>query len=122
MRPSDKEIQTLLANVSTGASTAGSRGNPGVARAARGFFAHLQFGRITTNDERQFNAALDVATADLVASLPKEAHHWGIARKCVNVFLRNAFHNRFVFEPFIPCEPYGREPKKGQAGAGLLEM
>lgn len=76
-------------------------GNAGVVVAARTFLAAVDlrtFG--TADDERKFLAALDLTTNDLVAALPRGCRHWGLARKGLNIFLRECLYTVYLREKF----------------------
>ncbi|MBC7854430.1 MAG: hypothetical protein IAF94_13435 [Pirellulaceae bacterium] len=47
-----------------------------------------------------FQAELDKATADLKMAFPKKAQSWGLARKCLNIFLRDCYYCFYLHEPF----------------------
>jgi len=43
-----------------------------------------------------FRRALDLATRRVAKSLPQPAQSWGLARKCLNIYLRDCFYSRFL--------------------------
>lgn len=93
------DIQRYIANVSIGASTV--RGNPkGTAAAARKHLLEIKLSRIPVKDEKRFKAWLNKETLSLKSALPKEAKHWGSARKYLNIFLRNVVYNRFLYDAY----------------------
>jgi hypothetical protein len=51
------------------------------------------FGQST---KEQFAERLDAATAELRDSLPRGARHWGLARKVVNIFLRDCLYTTYL--------------------------
>jgi hypothetical protein len=55
-----------------------------------------------------FSRNLDAATAALRDSLPREARHWGLARKVLNIFLRDCLYATYLDEAFglRKSEPY----------------
>lgn len=84
-------IQSRAARIAVGASAARGRGNGGVVDASRQFFSLLdlsQFGGAPAD----FDTMLDGATNDLLATLPSTARHWGLARKLLNIFLRDCLY------------------------------
>lgn len=89
-------IQRMLARASIGASTVRSQGAPGVAVAVRGFLAELQLKPFSTANIAVFSRTLDQQTQRLEEVLPRAARSWGLARKCLNIFLREAFYNAFL--------------------------
>jgi hypothetical protein len=92
MLPLISAIQRHVAVASTGPSTVRGQG-PGVSVAAREFLAVLPLRSFSAATEAYFRSSLDEATNDLVNSLPASARSWGLARKCLNIFLRNSFYN-----------------------------
>lgn len=47
-----------------------------------------------------FYRRLDLATEHLKGSLPVSAQRWGISRKALNIFLRNAFYNGYLNQEY----------------------
>src|SRR5262249_52739522 len=81
-----------------GATTVRGRGNAGVVRAARAFLRTVDLNEFGTRRAATFASALDGATDELRASLPKTARHWGIARKVINLFIRDCLYNKYLNE------------------------
>src|SRR5690606_13723978 len=74
-------------------------GSAGVVAAARAFMRDLdlaRFGRAGPD----FSAELDLATIELVGALPKKAASWGLARKLLNIFLRDSFYTTYLCAAF----------------------
>lgn len=44
--------------------------------------------------------ALDSATERLVAAFPPAARHWGLARKVLNIFLRDCLYTTYLSDAF----------------------
>jgi hypothetical protein len=86
------------------------KGNTGVAKAARGFLANLKLDTFSVANEKDFACRLDEVTDSLASSFPVGAQHWGLARKCINIFLRDAFYNRFLSRPIEHCEEWFEIP------------
>lgn len=84
-------IQSRAARVAVGASAVRGRGNSGTVTAARKFFAELDLATFGVTPGR-FHRVLDRETQRLLDSLPKQARHWGLARKLLNIFLRDCFY------------------------------
>jgi hypothetical protein len=91
-------IQRRAAVVAIGPSTVRGQLVPGVVNAAREFLDALGLNRFATADAQKFRAELDRATDEMRAALPKGARAWGLARKCLNIFLRDAFYNHYLRE------------------------
>jgi len=90
-----KMVQHRAARVAVTASATRGQGK-GVVDCARGFLAALTLGRFGTDDERGFVRQLDMATKDLHACLPKRAASWGLARKLLNIFLRDSLYTSYL--------------------------
>jgi hypothetical protein len=89
-------IRRMLARATVGPSTVRNQGAPGIAVAARSFLVELDLDPFSTSDPTAFAAELESQTLKLVAALPAKARSWGLARKCLNIFLREAFYNAFL--------------------------
>jgi hypothetical protein len=94
--PLVEAVQRRVAVVAIGPSAVRGKGNTGVASAAREFLASLSLASFAVTDCRAFREALKSATEQLQNSFPKEGGSWGLARKCVNLFLCDAFFNRYL--------------------------
>jgi hypothetical protein len=86
-----RAIQSRAARIAVGASTVRGRGNAGTVKAARDYFVDLDLAGFAVTP-KEFPQALDRHTHKLLASLPKPARHWGIARKLLNIFLRDCLY------------------------------
>jgi hypothetical protein len=89
-------IQSRVAKVSVGSSTVRGQGAPGILPVAREFLGKLQLQRFSTKSGVQFLNLLDQTTDKLEEILPRKARSWGLARKCVNLFLRDSFYNGYL--------------------------
>lgn len=89
-------FQSRAARISVGASTVRGRGNTGVVAASRSYLLRTDlklFGRVTKS---QFFEHLDASTIELRDSLPGGARHWGLARKVLNIFLRDCLYTTYL--------------------------
>lgn len=96
MLPLVSAIQKHVAVVAIGPSTVRGQGASGVVAAAQGYLASLALDEFGVREKAEFDRSLETATAKLVTSFPKQARSWGLARKCLNIFLRDAFYNAFL--------------------------
>lgn len=114
------------AQTSIGASTV--HGNPeGTAAGAREFLGNVglltKFGQC--GNESVFLDLLNKKTRNLQAKLPErpggEKSSWGLARKCLNIFLREAFYNRYLFEYYKleKLEPWLELPLDSHVARGI---
>lgn len=67
-------------------------GNAGVIKAGRPCLASLDLRPFGTSSRSRFAAALDEATDELRQAFPRRARHWGLARKGINIFLRECLY------------------------------
>lgn len=93
-------LQKWLAYVSVSSSAVRKQGAAGVVDAARDALQHVKLKRFSTKYPRTFARQLDTETDQLMLCLPKRAQSWGVARKVLNIFLRNALYNRYLNEHF----------------------
>lgn len=103
LRPSKTLIRAIRRRLArTTASASAVRGAPkGTAKAGRQFLQDLDLEQFGTRDRRLFRQLLDLETARLAAVLPGQPQRtWGVARKLINLFLRECAYNVYVRETF----------------------
>lgn len=93
-------IQHRAARVAAGASATRGQGGPGIAFKARQFFLHLNLMRFGTPSQRAFTRSLDTATKRLIVALPKRSATWGLARKLLNIFLRDSLYTTYLSQAY----------------------
>jgi len=93
-------VQNRVAVVAISPSAVRNAGASGVVTAATKFMASLDLRSYAISEEKAFRKALDEGTNQLKRALPKKAQHWGLARKCLNIFLRDAFYNGYLLNEF----------------------
>ena len=94
-------VQRRVVNLAIGPSVLRNQGAPDVIEKAREYLANLDLRRFSNLTAEAFSQTLEACTDELMSSFPDGARHWGTARKALNVFLEEAFYNRFL------CEEYG---------------
>ncbi len=94
------QIQHFVARASITASAVRSQGTSGVKDAATAYLARLQLSDFALSDAEQFRDALDRETEAIRQALPRDADSWGLARKCLNMFLRDAYYNADLRETY----------------------
>lgn len=122
-------IQSSAARGAVGASTVRGRGNSGTASAARAFLRTIDLKPFGLG-RAAFAAALDRSTDELRAALPRAARRWGLARKVLNIFLRNCLYNSYLNAHFgldraealfeLPLDSITALHVKRAAGRGAL--
>jgi hypothetical protein len=93
-------IQSRVARVAIGPSTVRGRGNAGVVLAAREFLRTLALEDFGTDAPDRFQQRLDQATEALRLVLPEGAQYWGIARKALNIFLRDSVYTVYLRDEY----------------------
>ena len=93
-------LRRRTASAAIGASTIRRMGPKGTAKRARTFLAGLNLHRFRVDSKREFARTLDRATGSFLTALPRKAKHWGLARKLLNIFLRDAAYNRYLSQRF----------------------
>lgn len=94
-------VQKRVANVCIGNSTLRNQDSPGVVKVARRFLTDLKLMELRDMTGEQFKEWLDRQTDILRSRFPEGAQdNWGAARKAINVFLEEAFYNRFLVEEY----------------------
>ncbi len=101
MHPDDllRAIQSRAARIAVGASTVRGRGHTGTVREARHHFSKMDL-RVFGVASSRFRAVLDRETLRLQSALPIAARRWGIARKLLNIFLRDCFYTGQLSEAY----------------------
>jgi hypothetical protein len=89
-------VRSRAARIAVGPSTVRGRGNKGTVAASRDYLRAMDLAPFGTADGRQFAAALDRETERLRLGLPPEAHHWGLARKVLNIYLRDCLYTAYL--------------------------
>lgn len=94
----ERVVQAHIARVAITPSAARGQGASGVVHAARVHLAQLDLSRFCRGGE--FPQLLDEETEALISVLPRAAQSWGLARKLVNIFLRDASYTVHLREPY----------------------
>ncbi len=123
-------IQSRVARVSVGASTVRGRGNSGVVAASRRYLRQLNLSKFGHPTKAEFAKNLDADTHALCNALPHGARHWGLARKVMNIFLRDCLYTTYIDAAFdlrkneayfeIPLDSITAVHLKRAAGRGKL--
>jgi len=89
-------VQYRAARIVTGGGTIRNQGAPGVVEAARRFLEKLDIEQFSLSDAALFEHRLNAATVRLRRCLPDKAQSWGIARKVLNIFLREVLYTSYL--------------------------
>jgi hypothetical protein len=93
-------IQSRTARIAVGPSTVRGLGVPGVVAAARTFLREMPLQPFATSRPKTFRKVLDAQTLALQNALPRHARHWGVARKVLNIFIRDAVYATHLREAY----------------------
>lgn len=93
-----EHIRRYVARYSVSASAARGQSAPGLVRRARAHLVSVPLRMFAVPTRRRFEAALDRETQRLQAALPPKGRSWGIARKLLNIYLRNAVYTSYLRE------------------------
>ena len=90
----------------------------GTLAAARRSLMKLSLRPLRTRNEKSFGKWLDKQTDEMAKEIP-----WGVARKCLNLFLRDAFYNRYLHDKYGLCalEPMLEVPLDSVVGRFLID-
>lgn len=91
-----RALQARAARGALGPSSMRGAGSKGVVGAGRAFLADVDLGRFGTSRRKRFFAVLDEDTDGLRRSFPRGARHWGLARKGLNIFLRECLYTVYL--------------------------
>jgi hypothetical protein len=121
-------IQSRAARIAVGPSAVRGRGHGGVSKAAREYLRAVRLSRFGTHKKHIFLRALDDGTEGLRLSLPKSAQKWGLARKIINIFLRDCAYTSYLADEYnlmraeyffeIPLDSITARALKKSAGRG----
>ena len=98
------QMQTYVAHTSVGASTVRGQKAPGLVAKLRELLAEVDLKKFGKTNDAKFGELLDIETAAIQRRMPPGTRHWGIARKVLNIFLRDSFYN-FYLRQFFSLEP-----------------
>jgi hypothetical protein len=123
-------IQARTARVAITASTARGRGSKGAVKTARRFLCRLPLAQFGLRRVSMFETRLNRTTMQLVSVLPRKARRWGLARKFLNIFLRDCFYTTYLARAYhldraehlfeLPLDSITARELRNAAGRGSL--
>ena len=125
----ERIVRSRAARIAVGPSTVRGRGNKGTVAAARAHLRDLDLRPFGTSSPKEFARAPNEATARLQRALPPSARHWGVARKVLNIFLRDCLYTTYLShfalskaEAFLelPLDSVTADQLKKAVGHGVL--
>lgn len=94
-----KAVQSHAARIACGSSATRGQG-AGVVLAGRQFLAQLNLAQFSVSEPLLFKQRLDKATKQLCTAFPPNGQSWGLARKVLNIFLRDALYTTYLADGF----------------------
>ena len=115
-------IQRVTAISAVGPSAVRNQGK-GVQLACHEFLGSLDLATIPRTGESSYGLWLDEQTEALLNSFPLRHRPWGTARKAVNLFMRDAFRDRFLASEFRldKLEPWLEIPLDKAVAKGIRD-
>jgi len=93
-------MQRRVVNGAIAGTTLRKQGAAGVVGAVREYLYEVDLSRFVHKTEKRFLDYLDSCTNELKRALPKNAQHWGTARKSLNLLLMLSFYNRYLCDTY----------------------
>jgi hypothetical protein len=90
-----RSIQNFIVN-SYGVGVVRKMGPKGYLDNIREFLKRIELADVSRLDPTQFPSVLDDLTEKLCRHMPRGAKYWGVARKCLNLFFRDALYNFYL--------------------------
>jgi hypothetical protein len=114
-------IQRRIAETSIAPSTLRGIGPEGTVEKARLYLRGIDLSDFRVRNKTTFIDVLDGQTLAMKSRLPKGGQYWGVARKSLNIFLREASYNRFLCDEYdlYRLEPWLEIPLDGRVAKGL---
>jgi hypothetical protein len=124
-----RAMQWRAARLAAGASATRHQGK-GAAKAAREYLCRLDLRQFAVSRPTVFQKRLNRATEKLASTLPPAARSWGLARKLMNIFLRDVFYTTYLSSHFhlekleslleIPLDSITADQLRADAGPRVL--
>src|ERR1700720_707512 len=95
-----KALQVRAARIAIGSSSMRGPGSQGTVEAGRHFLNTLPLAAFGTSESKAFRSALDAATLVLKHAFPQASRCWGLARKGLNIFLRDCLYTTYLRDAY----------------------
>jgi hypothetical protein len=121
-REFDRALQIRLARLAVGPSTVRGPGNKNALRKSRKFLRELDIRLFAARSQREFQRALDRETNRLRRRYVN--HNWGLARKVLNIFLRDCLYSRHICQRYrlLRVAKYFELPLDSKTGGELCKQ
>jgi hypothetical protein len=127
-----RAVRSRAARIAAASSAARGKGNAGAVKAARNYLRRMDLSAFGTDDATLFSVALNTRTGRLKRRLPLGARHWGLARKLLNIYLRDCLYCTYLNTEFhlaraealfeVPLDSFTAGGLKQEAGRGSLPV
>lgn len=116
-----KALQVRAARIAIGSSSMRGAGSRGAVEAGRHFLNTLPLADFGTSNSKDFRSALDAATLGLEHAFPNASRYWGLARKGLNIFLRDCLYTVYLRDAYSLhlAEPFFEVPLDSLSGRAL---
>jgi hypothetical protein len=91
-----RAVQRKVAITAIAPSALRGQRHPGLIQLVRDFLSSVPLKRFGVAGASRFEVRLDECTEELLSGWPRTVRHWGVARKAVNLFLRDSFYNVYL--------------------------
>jgi len=95
-----RAMQARATRASITSSSMRGAGSSGVVAAGQVFLCQVDLRAFGLAHVTRFRTQLDATTTAFVRALPKPARHWGLARKGLNIFLRECLYMVYLREHY----------------------
>jgi hypothetical protein len=123
-------LQARTARISVGASAGRNQGAPGLVHAARSYLARIDVDQFVVKGPQAYRQVLNRKTRHFMTRLPRGAANWGIARKLLNIFLRECLYTAYLTDRYpleriehyleLPLDSITSRELRKRAGRGHL--
>jgi hypothetical protein len=97
-------VHSRVARLAIGPSTVRGKKGKGVIPNSRRFLRSIRLQSFGVSDGAAFRRVLDRTTDRLARKLLKHSRQWGLARKVLNIFLRDCLYNFYLLTCFFTNE------------------
>lgn len=94
-----REQRQRAARLAVPPSATRNQGGPGIVEASRDFLSGLDTAPFSKGDCEGVRRALGEATNELESALREKGRRWGLARKLLDIFLRDALYRAILRRP-----------------------
>lgn len=96
----------------------------GVLKAAQTYLGTMDLSKVPKSKDAMYNRWLDGHTKAMLRTLPVKNKPWGTARKALNLFMRDALYNQYLYHHYRlgKAEPWLEVPLDRAVAKGLKHL